>query len=127
MLIHAYFEKNVPDLKTPRPEAETGAHPLGIRSEGALLSGLLGTRRNLPPCATHSPPTRTHYPESAASAHPGIGASLQPDPLLTAQHAHVGRRETCHPALRTHLSLPPLPDPYEQRRRSAERWQKERP
>ena len=111
MSIHGFFDKNVPDLKMP----ETGTNPLGIRYQGPVLSGSLGVRQSLERSAVNSPPSPT-----------GIGSRLPPDPLLAAQRADVGRRESTDPVLRAHLGLPPLPDPYEQRRRSAERWEKER-
>jgi hypothetical protein len=134
MSISGYLSKNVPDLKMPK--TETGTDDLGIRYEGPVLSGLLGVRQNLKQNAVNSPHTSSqireiapggvNYLELPPSIHLREDTRLQPDPLLAAQRDDVGPREAYDPVLRSHLNLPPLPDPHQQRRRSAERWEKER-
>jgi hypothetical protein len=79
-----------PELPLPRDQTGAGRDNLGIRYEGSVIPALLGL--NPPPPAT---PT-----DRVFSYH---GRPIEPDPVL-----------------RHHLNLPPLPDPYEERRRRAE-------
>lgn len=132
MPIDGYFDKNVSDLKMPKTETDD----LGIHYEGPVLSGLLGVRQNLKRNAVNTPQTSSqvreiapggvNYLDPPASIPYREDTRLQPDPLFAAQRANVDPRETCDPVLRSHLALPPLPDPYEQRRLIAQRWEKER-
>jgi hypothetical protein len=133
MSISGYFSKNVPDPKMPK--TETGTDDLGIRYEGPVLSGLLGVRQNLQQNAVNSPQTSSQIREIAPGGVTYLeplsvlareDPRLQPDPLGAAQRADVGSREAYDPVLRFHLGLPPLPDAHEQRRRSAEEWEKKR-
>jgi hypothetical protein len=132
-----YFVRNKPELKMPRPGPVTGADNLGIRYEGSVLTGLLGVKQQLERQAANSPQTGAQIREIApggvtyVNPHSPIhyyhGVPIDSDPVYAAQRACLGGSPgSTDPVLRHHLNLPPLPDPYEERHRAAEAWQKER-
>jgi len=130
-----YIKVNKPELKMPR--CESGTDELGIRYQGPVLSGMRGVKQQLELQAVSSPsassqirqiaPGGLNYLPPSPPTSPASDTRLDPDPMYAAQRRLLNNRaDLCDPVLRHHLRLPPLPDPYEQRRLAAEAWQKER-
>jgi hypothetical protein len=124
-----------PDLMMPK--TDTGRDNLGIQYEGPVLSGLLGVRQQLQRQAVSSPQTSSQIREIAPGGaayippeqfiNPGKDPRLEPDPVLAYRRQELGNRpDLCDPVIRHHLNLPPLHDRYEELRRNAEHWARER-
>jgi hypothetical protein len=135
MDVTTYLRKNEPELTMP--QTQTGADDLGIRYEGPVLSGIVGVKHQLELHAASSPQSsakiREIAPGGAAYVNPADqgfcyhGIPIEPDPLKDWQRQELGNRpELYDPVLRAHSGLPPLPDPYEERRRIAECCRRER-
>jgi hypothetical protein len=118
------------------PKHETGTDELGIRYEGPVLSGLLGLRQQLERQAASSPqagarireiaPGGIAYAGPPSPVHCSHGNPVQPDPLYACQREQLGHPSLADPVIRHHLNLPPLPDPYEERRLAEEYWAEKR-
>jgi hypothetical protein len=125
---------NKPEVKFPKPDPLTNRDSLGIRYEGPVLTGMLGLNQKLEDRAAASPQTSAQIREIAPGGatyippeqflNPGSDPRLTPDPAYAYQRSQLPHPSLADPVIRHHLNLPPLPDPYEQRRQAAEAFEK---
>jgi hypothetical protein len=118
----------------PKQDPVTSRDSLGIRYEGPVLTGMLGLNQQLERQATSSPQTSAQIREIAPGGltyetpsygvHPYQGNPTEPDPVYAQQRSELPHPSLADPVIRCHLNLPPLPDPYEQRRQAAEAFRK---